>query len=103
MACPSGCLNGGGQVKPGPGQTPAEFLEAAEAAYHHTQAGIGSGLGFDMTAPWPGHNLWGTHIHTCPVQQCYRRDDYCVATFQGSLLVSSGFRWSPRFTQTARL
>ncbi|XP_074512892.1 cytosolic Fe-S cluster assembly factor narfl isoform X1 [Sebastes fasciatus] len=33
MACPSGCLNGGGQVKPLPGQTPKELLAKVEALY----------------------------------------------------------------------
>lgn len=35
MACPSGCLNGGGQIRPGQGQTAAQILQAVEAAYHH--------------------------------------------------------------------
>jgi hypothetical protein len=39
MACPAGCLNGGGQLKPStPSQTAAEVLQAAEVAYHHPQA-----------------------------------------------------------------
>ncbi|XP_061830331.1 cytosolic Fe-S cluster assembly factor narfl [Nerophis lumbriciformis] len=33
MACPSGCLNGGGQVKPSPGQNPKEFLRKVEELY----------------------------------------------------------------------
>ncbi|KAG2497731.1 hypothetical protein HYH03_004467 [Edaphochlamys debaryana] len=35
MACPAGCLNGGGQPKPGPGVSPAQLLEQLEAAYTH--------------------------------------------------------------------
>ncbi len=35
MACPSGCLNGGGQVKPGPGVSPQQLLEQLEQAYTH--------------------------------------------------------------------
>jgi iron only hydrogenase large subunit-like protein len=35
MACPSGCLNGGGQLKPAPGETPQQVIERLEAAYHH--------------------------------------------------------------------
>lgn len=33
MACPSGCLNGGGQPKPAVGQTPAQLLEQLELLY----------------------------------------------------------------------
>ncbi|KAM4531758.1 cytosolic Fe-S cluster assembly factor narfl [Odontesthes bonariensis] len=33
MACPSGCLNGGGQVKPGTGQNQKEFLQKVEQLY----------------------------------------------------------------------
>ncbi|KAM9843194.1 cytosolic Fe-S cluster assembly factor narfl [Aulostomus maculatus] len=33
MACPSGCINGGGQVKPSPGQTPKEVLQKVEELY----------------------------------------------------------------------
>lgn len=33
MACPSGCLNGGGQVKPSDGQNPKELLQKVEELY----------------------------------------------------------------------
>ncbi|XVF64241.1 hypothetical protein PTKIN_Ptkin09bG0152700 [Pterospermum kingtungense] len=33
MACPSGCLNGGGQIKPKPGQSPKELIKSLEAIY----------------------------------------------------------------------
>lgn len=33
MACPSGCLNGGGQVKPAPGQSVQQLIEQLEVAY----------------------------------------------------------------------
>ncbi|XP_034566877.1 cytosolic Fe-S cluster assembly factor narfl [Notolabrus celidotus] len=33
MACPSGCLNGGGQVKPLPGQDPKELLQKVDELY----------------------------------------------------------------------
>lgn len=33
MACPSGCLNGGGQVKAREGKTPHQLIEELEAAY----------------------------------------------------------------------
>ena len=35
MACPSGCLNGGGQIKRVEGQTSAQLLESLEQAYTH--------------------------------------------------------------------
>ena len=34
MACPSGCLNGGGQAKPAAGQSVQQLIEELEAAYH---------------------------------------------------------------------
>ncbi|XP_062162857.1 protein NAR1 [Alnus glutinosa] len=33
MACPAGCLNGGGQIKPKPGQSPKELIQLLEAVY----------------------------------------------------------------------
>ncbi|KAI5330745.1 hypothetical protein L3X38_020871 [Prunus dulcis] len=33
MACPSGCLNGGGQVKPQPGQSAKELIQLLQTAY----------------------------------------------------------------------
>ncbi|XP_055820479.1 protein NAR1 isoform X2 [Solanum dulcamara] len=33
MACPSGCLNGGGQIKPQPGQSAKELIQMLETAY----------------------------------------------------------------------
>ncbi|KAF2306055.1 hypothetical protein GH714_010653 [Hevea brasiliensis] len=33
MACPSGCLNGGGQIKPTPGQNPKDLLQSLETVY----------------------------------------------------------------------
>uniref|UniRef100_A0A2C9VAI8 Iron hydrogenase small subunit domain-containing protein n=1 Tax=Manihot esculenta TaxID=3983 RepID=A0A2C9VAI8_MANES len=33
MACPSGCLNGGGQIKPMPGQNPKDLLQSLETVY----------------------------------------------------------------------
>ncbi|XP_077412628.1 cytosolic Fe-S cluster assembly factor narfl [Vanacampus margaritifer] len=38
MACPSGCLNGGGQLKPSPGENPKEFLQKVEALYKAEEA-----------------------------------------------------------------
>lgn len=34
MACPGGCLNGGGQLKPAPGHSAGQLLDLVEAAYH---------------------------------------------------------------------
>lgn len=33
MACPSGCLNGGGQIKPKPGQSAKVLIQALESTY----------------------------------------------------------------------
>ncbi|CAI0374341.1 unnamed protein product [Linum tenue] len=33
MACPAGCLNGGGQIKPNQGQSPKALLQSIEAVY----------------------------------------------------------------------
>ncbi|CAL9015013.1 unnamed protein product [Prunus brigantina] len=33
MACPSGCLNGGGQIKPQPGQSAKELIQLLQTAY----------------------------------------------------------------------
>lgn len=38
MACPSGCLNGGGQIKPQPGQSSQQLLDELDAIYHDPQA-----------------------------------------------------------------
>ena len=34
MACPSGCLNGGGQLKAGGGQSQQQLLDQLDAIYH---------------------------------------------------------------------
>ncbi|KAL9277934.1 hypothetical protein ACSQ67_024843 [Phaseolus vulgaris] len=36
MACPSGCLNGGGQIKPNSGQSPKELSQLLESVYMET-------------------------------------------------------------------
>ncbi|XP_069569564.1 cytosolic Fe-S cluster assembly factor narfl [Brachyistius frenatus] len=38
MACPSGCLNGGGQVKPSNGQNPKDVLQKVEELYKAEQS-----------------------------------------------------------------
>ncbi|MCJ8739336.1 hypothetical protein PDJAM_G00046070 [Pangasius djambal] len=40
MACPSGCLNGGGQLKPGADQSNKELLQQVEAAYRAEQPSV---------------------------------------------------------------
>ena len=37
MACPSGCVNGGGQLPPPPGVSVQESIANVSAAYHHPQ------------------------------------------------------------------
>ena len=39
MACPSGCLNGGGQIRPAPGQSPAAIVQALEEGYTSLREG----------------------------------------------------------------
>ena len=34
MACPGGCLNGGGQSAAAPGQSPSQLLDRLDAVYH---------------------------------------------------------------------
>ncbi|KAG5591420.1 hypothetical protein H5410_041934 [Solanum commersonii] len=42
MACPSGCLNGGGQIKPQPGQSGKELIQLLERAYVENSLGDSS-------------------------------------------------------------
>jgi hypothetical protein len=41
MACPSGCLNGGGQLKPSSGQKTADLVEQLELLFYRQQAAAG--------------------------------------------------------------
>jgi len=34
MACPSGCVNGGGQIKPEAGVNPKDLIKQVETLYH---------------------------------------------------------------------
>eukprot|EP00955_Chlamydomonas_euryale_P048874 354108-Chlamydomonas_euryale.AAC.2 len=45
MACPSGCLNGGGQIKPSPDETAAQLLARVEEAYAGEGQTCGGGGG----------------------------------------------------------
>ena len=40
MACPSGCVNGGGQLPPAPGVNVQDSIANVSAAYHHPQVSI---------------------------------------------------------------
>ena len=42
MACPSGCINGGGQLKAGPGQTPQEVIARVEGVYKTAKVSSGA-------------------------------------------------------------
>ena len=37
MACPSGCVNGGGQIPPSSGHKLQSHIQAVDDAYHHPQ------------------------------------------------------------------
>ena len=37
MACPSGCVNGGGQLRPGNGKAAQQLIAEVDAAYHHPE------------------------------------------------------------------
>ncbi|KAL6769557.1 HYD3 [Auxenochlorella protothecoides x Auxenochlorella symbiontica] len=67
MACPSGCLNGGGQLRPSPGQTPAQLIQAMEEGYHAWRGDLTPGaLGdSDMLAgPWLDPGSAARLLHT---------------------------------------
>jgi hypothetical protein len=51
MACPSGCLNGGGQLKAPSGVSPAQLLEQLEVQFFRQQAGLGLGQGQPQAPP----------------------------------------------------
>lgn len=37
MACPSGCLNGGGQIRAAQAEQSQDLIPRVEAAYHHPE------------------------------------------------------------------
>lgn len=37
MACPSGCINGGGQIPPAKGESLQDHIQSVDQAYHHPQ------------------------------------------------------------------
>lgn len=49
MACPSGCLNGGGQLKAGGGQSQQQLLDQLDAIYHDPEVrSVPVSIGFDV-------------------------------------------------------
>ncbi|KAJ7967817.1 Cytosolic Fe-S cluster assembly factor narfl [Quillaja saponaria] len=70
MACPSGCLNGGGQIKPKPGQSPKDLIQLLETAYMENvlvaepfENPIVKGL-YDKWLNHPGSEKAKRHLHT---------------------------------------
>mmetsp|Transcript_4086 Transcript_4086/g.11532 ORF Transcript_4086/g.11532 Transcript_4086/m.11532 type:complete len:508 (+) Transcript_4086:279-1802(+) len=54
MACPSGCLNGGGQIRPTNGQSVPELIKLMEETYHHQ----------DVVPRWPGDGDLVKHVYS---------------------------------------
>ncbi|XP_061339825.1 protein NAR1 isoform X2 [Gastrolobium bilobum] len=68
MACPSGCLNGGGQIKPNPGQSPRELSQLVESVYMENVTApfdnpIIKGL-YDKWLGQPGSDKARRYMHT---------------------------------------
>ncbi|KAL2571407.1 hypothetical protein AAZX31_17G007000 [Glycine max] len=70
MACPSGCLNGGGQIKPSSGQSPKELSQLLESVYMENvlvaspfDNPIVKGL-YDKWLEQPGSVKAGRYMHT---------------------------------------
>ncbi|XP_031118688.1 protein NAR1 [Ipomoea triloba] len=70
MACPSGCLNGGGQIKPRPGQSAKDLIQLLEKSYTENvlvanplENPIIKGL-YDEWLEHPGSEKAKRHIHT---------------------------------------
>lgn len=70
MACPSGCLNGGGQLKPKPGQSGKDLIQALETTYMETvlvadpfENPMVKSL-YDSWLEHPGSEKAKKHIHT---------------------------------------
>ncbi|XP_078440472.1 ferredoxin hydrogenase [Wolffia australiana] len=70
MACPSGCLNGRGQLEPGPGQTVRETIQSVQSAYVQDVAisdpfknPIVKGI-YDEWLRFPGSETANKYMHT---------------------------------------
>ncbi|KNA06034.1 hypothetical protein SOVF_184760 [Spinacia oleracea] len=70
MACPSGCLNGGGQIKPKPGQSAKDLIQHLESVYMENvmvsdpfQNPIARGL-YDEWLEQPGSDKAKKYLHT---------------------------------------
>ncbi|KAL2895806.1 Protein NAR1 [Bienertia sinuspersici] len=70
MACPSGCLNGGGQIKPKPGQSAKDLIQQLESVYMENvmvsdpfQNPIAKGL-YDEWLEQPGSEKAKQYLHT---------------------------------------
>ncbi|KAJ8621482.1 hypothetical protein MRB53_030011 [Persea americana] len=57
MACPSGCLNGGGQIKPKEGQSAKDVIQSLEGVYLQDNL-------YDEWLGQPGSEQARKHIHT---------------------------------------
>ncbi|KAF8409702.1 hypothetical protein HHK36_005781 [Tetracentron sinense] len=70
MACPSGCLNGGGQIKPKAGQSAKDLIESLENVYMEdvlVADPFGNPLVKSLYGEWldqPGSEKAKRHIHT---------------------------------------
>lgn len=70
MACPSGCLNGGGQLKPKPGQSGKDLVQALESTYMENVLvadPFENPIVKSLYKEWlghPGSEKAKTHIHT---------------------------------------
>ena len=59
MACPGGCLNGGGQVAPAQGQTSQQLLDQLDTIYHDPEV-----VGFSQR-PWVFFAAWSSKACSC--------------------------------------
>lgn len=70
MACPSGCLNGGGQIKPKSGQSGKNLIQSLETVYMENVLianPFDNPLAKNLYDEWlqqPGSELAKKHLHT---------------------------------------
>ncbi|KAL7130441.1 hypothetical protein ABFS83_13G134400 [Erythranthe nasuta] len=70
MACPSGCLNGGGQIKPKPGQSAKDLIQVLETTYSENVLvanpfeNPGVKRLYDDWLGYPGSEKAKRHLHT---------------------------------------